>query len=78
MDFRKLAQKTDDYLTFKKKDEPDKDFTCKEKINPSTCHYVIVFGGLNGCLKCKNFIEKKFLNEDKNSEERTVINLNVK
>lgn len=56
-DFRKNCKKTENYLEFRKKDEPDKIYTCKAKIDPSTCNFVLVYGGLHACLKCKNFVD---------------------
>ena len=59
MDFRNNNKITRDYLEFTKEDEPNKIFTCKNKINPSTCSLVMVFQGLDACLKCKNFVDIK-------------------
>lgn len=55
-DFRKNNRKTKDYLEFTKKDEPNKTYTCKAIIDPSTCNFVLVYGGLRAFLKCKNFV----------------------
>lgn len=57
MDFRKNNKTTKDYLEFTVKDEPNKVFTCKNKIDPSTCNMVIVYGGLKACKRCKNFVD---------------------
>jgi|JI9StandDraft_1071089.scaffolds.fasta_scaffold38021_1 hypothetical protein len=57
MDFRNNNKTTEDYLEFTKKDEPNKIFTCKNKIDPSTCSYVIVYQGLGACGRCKNFVD---------------------
>ncbi len=56
MDFRKNNKTTEDYLEFTGTKQPNKVFTCKNKIDPSTCNMVIVYGGLNACRKCKNFV----------------------
>jgi len=58
MDIRKQNQPVKDYLEFTNDKEPDKTFICTAKIDPSTCSFVIVYRGLQACLKCKNFVDK--------------------
>ena len=56
-DFRNNCKKTKDYLEFIKNDEPEKTYTCRAKIDPSTCNFVLAYGGLHACLKCKNIVD---------------------
>ena len=67
MDFRNSNQTTKDYLEFFRKDFPEKTFTCKAKIDPSTCSFVMVYQGLSACCKCKNFVDiETVLNKTEN------------
>jgi len=60
MDFKKLGKVSDDEIIFLWGGE---EYVCKNKIDPLTCTFVIVYGGLNACGKCKNFVRV----EDKNN-----------
>lgn len=57
MDIRKQNKTTEDYLEFKVTGKPNKTFTCKNKVDPSTCSLVLVYGGLGACKRCKNFVD---------------------
>jgi len=58
MDFRKLNQTSKKEILFYKENEPNIDYVCNKKLDPSTCSIVIVYGGLKGCGKCKNLVKK--------------------
>ena len=72
VDFRNNNQATEDYLEFTRKDFPDKIFTCKAKIDPSACSFVIVFQGLRACAKCKNFADIETVRNSKTENESNI------
>lgn len=63
--FKNNCQMTDEYVEFTNKAFPNEIFVCRSKLDPSTCPFVIVYGGIGACGRCKNFINKKELTTQK-------------